>query len=165
MGAEVDLTTREGSRDHFHGRAGLSGTAPSSLAKGRLPEVKDRGWRLSGGGYLDYLIKRIEPDAGFAFGFVDAQVKVAYDLTPQHQVAITTLMGRAVFEEGDPDIGENDIQDGINTAWLTSLSWRYIPSPRFAITQRLFSTGVDFDNDIVRRHGLRRALPRFQVAR
>ena len=56
-------------------------------------------------------------------------------------------LGRAAFEEGDPDIGENEIRNGISRAWLTSLSWRYLPSPRFAVTQRLYSTGLRFDND------------------
>ena len=67
--------------------------------------------------------------------------------TPRHQVSITTLMGRAKFEEGDPDIGVNEIRTGISRAWLTSLSWRYLPGPRFAITQRLYSTGLRFEND------------------
>ena len=57
------------------------------------------------------------------------------------------LLGRAVFEEGDPDIGVNEIRTGISRAWLSSLSWRYLPSPRFAVTQRLYSTGLRFDND------------------
>jgi len=147
MGAEVDLTTREGSRDQFHGRAGLSGTSAGFLGEGPFAGGKGSWLASIRRSYLDYLIKRIDPEAGFAFGFVDAQVKVAYDLNPQHQVSITTLVGRAVFEEGDSNIGVNDIQDGINRAWLTTLSWRYIPTSRFAVTQRLFSTGVDFDND------------------
>ena len=147
MGAEVDLATREGSRDQFHGRAGLSGTSVGFLGEGPLAGGKGSWLASIRRSYLDYLIRRIDPEAGFAFGFVDAQVKAAYDLTPQHQVSITTLFGRAVFEEGDPDIGDNEIQDGLNRAWLTSLSWRYIPAPRFAITQRVFTTGVNFDND------------------
>jgi TonB dependent receptor len=85
--------------------------------------------------------------AGFAFGFVDAQVKATYDFTPRHQVSITTLVGRAKFEEGDPAIGVNEIRTGISRAWLTSLSWRYLPSPRFAVTQRLYSTGLRFETD------------------
>ena len=147
MDAQVDLATREGSRDQFHGRAGLSGTSAGFLGEGPFASGKGSWLASIRRSYLDYLIRRIDPEAGFAFGFVDAQVKVAYDLTPEHQVAITTLFGRAVFEEGDPNIGDNEIQDGLNRAWLTSLSWRYIPAPRFAITQRLFSTGVNFDND------------------
>src|SRR4029453_1500631 len=114
MGAEVDLATREGARDGFHGRAGLSGTSANFLGEGPLGHGKGSWLASIRRSYLDYLIKRIDPEAGFAFGFVDAQVKVAYDLNPRHQVAVTTLVGRAVFEEGDPDIGENEIQGAIS---------------------------------------------------
>ena len=68
-------------------------------------------------------------------------------MSPRHQVSISALLGRAAFEEGDPDIGVNEIRTGISRAWLSSLSWRYLPSPRLAVTQRLYSTGLHFDND------------------
>jgi hypothetical protein len=147
LGAEVALETREGSRDEFHGRAGLSGTSATFLGEG--PIARDKGsWLLSvRRSYLDYLIERIDPEAGFAFGFVDAQAKATYDLNARHQVSITALMGRAKFDEGDPGIGVNEIRTGISRAWLASLAWRYLPGPRFAITQRLYSTGLRFDND------------------
>src|SRR4029434_6679400 len=132
MGAEVDLATREASRDRFHGRAGLSGTSAGFLGEGPIAGGKGSWLASIRRSYLDCLIKRIDPEAGFAFGFVDGQVKVAYDVSPKHQVSMTTLLGRAVFDEGDPDIGENEIQGAISRAWLTSLSWRYLASPRFA---------------------------------
>jgi hypothetical protein len=147
LGAEVDLATREGRRDEFHGRAGLSGTSATFLGEGPLAHGKGSWFASVRRSYLDYLIKRIDPEAGFAFGFVDAQGKVVYDLNPRHQVSIAALLGRAVFEEGDPNIGDNEIRTGISRAWLTSLSWRYLPSSRFAVTQRLYSTGLRFNND------------------
>ena len=146
MGAEVDLATRDGQRDRFHGRAGLSGTSVTFLGEGPLPQRKGAWLASVRRSYLDYLIKRIDPEGGFAFGFIDAQAKVAYDLTPKHQVSISTLLGRAVFEEGESEIDPNEIRRGVSRAWLTSLSWRYLPGPRFAVTQRLFFTGLDFDN-------------------
>jgi TonB dependent receptor-like, beta-barrel/CarboxypepD_reg-like domain len=147
MGAEVDLVTREGSRDQFHGRAGLSGTSAAFLGEG--PLAGDKGSWLASirRSYLDYLIRRIDPEAGFAFGFTDAQAKVTYDLSPKHQLSVSSLVGRAVFDEGDPDIGANEIQTGISRAWLASLAWRYLPSARFAATQRVYSTGLHYDND------------------
>jgi hypothetical protein len=147
MGAQIDLTTREGDRDQFRGRAGLSGTSAGFLVEGPLAGRKGTWLASVRRSYLDYLIKRIDPEAGFAFGFVDAQAKVVYDLTPKHQVSITGLGGRAVFDEGDPNLGPNEIRKGISRAWLTSLTWRYLPSPRVAITQRVFSTGLRFNND------------------
>jgi CarboxypepD_reg-like domain len=147
MGGEMNLATREGSRDEFRGRAGLSGTSAAFLGEG--PIAGGRGSWLASvrRSYLDYLIERIDPDAGFAFGFVDAQGKVVYDVSPRHQVSASLLLGRAVFDEGDPDIGENEIRHAISRAWLTTLSWGYLPSQRFAITQRLYSTGLRYDND------------------
>jgi len=146
LGAQIDLNTREGSRDQFRGRAGLSGTSAFMLGEG---PIGDKGSWLASvrRSYLDYLIKRIDPEAGFAFGFVDTQIKAVYDLTPRHQISMAVLGGRAVFDEGDPDIGTNEIRKGISRAWLTSLSWRYLPSPRVAVTQRVYSTGLRFNND------------------
>ena len=147
LGAEVDLATREGSRDQFRGRAGLSGTSATFVGEGPMAHGKGAWLASVRRSYLDYLIKRIDPEAGFAFGFVDGQAKVVYDLKARHQVSFAAVLGRAVFEEGDPAIEINEIRTGISRAWLSSLSWRYLPSPRFAVTQRLYSTGLRFDND------------------
>jgi len=147
LGAEVDLTTREGSRDRFRGRAGLSGTSASVLGEGPIAHGKGSWLASARRSYLNYLIDRIEPDTGFAFGFVDGQGKVVYDLGARHQVAFTALFGRAVFDEDTPNLGVNEIRTGISRAWLSSFSWRYLASSRFAITQRLYWTGLDFDYD------------------
>jgi hypothetical protein len=125
----------------------LSGTSATFLGEGPIAHGKG-SWLLSvRRSYLDYLIKRIDPENGFGFGFVDAQAKATYDINSRHQLSIITLVGRARFDEGDPGIGVNEIQTGISRAWLTSLSWRYLASPRFAITQRLFWTGLRYQND------------------
>jgi hypothetical protein len=125
----------------------LSGTSANVLGEGPIANGKGSWLASVRRSYLDYLIKRIDPETGFAFGFVDAQGKAVYDFSPRHQVSITALLGRAVFEEGDPELDVNDIQTGISRAWLSSLSWRYLPSPRWAVTQRLYSTGLHFDNE------------------
>ena len=72
LGAEVDLTTRDGSRDGFRARAGLSGTSATMLAEG--PVGGGRGsWLVSARhSYLDLLVKPLDDEA-FAFGFTDAQ--------------------------------------------------------------------------------------------
>jgi TonB-dependent receptor-like protein/carboxypeptidase-like protein len=147
LGAEVDLATREGSRDEFRGRAGLSGTSAAVLGEGPIANGKGSWLASARRSYLNYLIDRINPDTGFAFGFVDAQGKAVYDFSARHQVAITALLGRALFEEDDPNLSPNEIRTGISRAWLSSLSWRYLPGPRWAITQRVYWTGLHFDYD------------------
>jgi len=146
VGGELDLTTFEGRRDRFHARAGLSGTSATFVGDG--PAFHGKGsWLASARrSYLGYLIERIDPETGLAFRFIDAQGKIVYDLNRRHQISLVALAGRATFEEGDPNIGANEIGTAISRAWLTSLSWRYLPGPRFAITQRLYSTGPRYDN-------------------
>src|SRR5690242_18938713 len=60
LGAEIDLATRDGSRDRFHERVGLSGTSATLLGEGLIAA---RGsWLLSvRRSYLDYLVKRFDP--------------------------------------------------------------------------------------------------------
>jgi hypothetical protein len=147
LGAQVDLLTREGTRDRVKARAGLSGTSATILAEGPLAD-KRGSWLVSARrSYLDYLIKRIDPEASFAFGFIDAQAKLVYDLTPRHQLQVLTLFGRAAFNEDAPDLSINDEATATSRASFTSLSWRYTPSPRWSTTQRLYSTGLRFTNE------------------
>ena len=147
IGAEVNLRTRDGSRDRFHGRAGLSGTSVGFLAEGPLANRRGSWLASIRRSYLDYLIKRIDPDAGFAFGFVDAQAKVSYDLSGRHNVDFIALFGRAVFDgRGDYD-DVNDTAYAVSRSWLSSLGWRYTASNRLVFTNRAYITGLEFAND------------------
>jgi hypothetical protein len=147
LGAQVELTTREGNREEFRGRTGLSGTSATFLGEGPLDGGRGSWLASARKSYLGYIIKRIDPEASFVFGFIDGQAKIVYDLTPRHQVSFTTLFGRAAFEEGEQGLGANDRADATSHAWLSALSWRFIPGPRLAVTNRLYTTGVQFDHD------------------
>jgi len=147
IGAEVNLRTRDGSRDRFHGRAGLSGTSVGLLAEGPLANKRGSWLASIRRSYLDYLIKRIDPNAGFAFGFVDAQTKLSYDLSGRHNIDVIALFGRAVFDgRGDYD-DVNDTAYAVSRSWLSSLGWRYTATNRLVFTNRAYVTGLDFDND------------------
>jgi len=146
IGAEVDMLTRDGNRERFKGRAGLSGTSASFLGEGPLPRARGSWLASVRRSYLDYLIKQIDPNAGLAFGFVDGQAKVRYDLTSHHSLELTTLLGRAVFN-GDDRGDVNDTASARSRSWLSTLSWRYASNRRLALTNRVYVTGLDFDND------------------
>jgi hypothetical protein len=147
IGAHVDLGTREGSRDGFHGRAGLSGTSAAMLVEGPLANGRGSWLASVRRSYLDLLIKQIDPEADFAFGFTDAQGKLVYDVAPAHQLQLTALAGRAGFSEDDPaSLSPNDEAETTGTAWLASLGWRYAPNARVVLTQRVYATGLRYDN-------------------
>ena len=144
IGAQANLTTREGNRERFRARAGLSGTSATFLGEGPLRGGRGSWLASIRRSYLDYLIERIDPEASFAFGFYDGQAQLVYDLTPRHQLSMTTLLGRALFDEEAPLLDANDLQDAASHAWLTAIAWRYTPGPRVAVTQRVYSTGFEY---------------------
>ena len=146
LGAEVSLATRDGNRDGFHGRAGLSGTSANLMLEG--PLAGSRGaWLVSvRRSYLDYLIERIDPDGSFGFGFSDALAKFTFDVNARHQLQLLTVFGRSLFDEPPEDLGANDDAFARSGAWLSGITWRYTPGPRLSISHRVYATGMNFRN-------------------
>ena len=90
-GAELNFLMREGSRDRLRGQFRPSITDTSLVLEGPLGSSKSGSWLLSARkSYLGSVIKRIDPENTFAFGFHDAQVKLVRDLTPAHQLQFAT---------------------------------------------------------------------------
>jgi hypothetical protein len=145
LGAQVDVTTREGNRERRRVRAGLSGTSASLVAEG--PLANGRGtWLLSARrSYLDLILNRIEADNSFGFGFYDTQAKLVWDATPRHQLQAMLIAGRSKFEESTEDLVANDEARVTGRSWLTGLAWRYTPNRSAVVTQRVFTTGLFYD--------------------
>ena len=80
-GAHVDFRTREGSRDRTQTRLSVSAINASLVAEGPLGRERRASWLLTiRKSYLDWLIRRIDPEVTGTFGFVDGQGKVVVDL-------------------------------------------------------------------------------------
>jgi hypothetical protein len=144
LGALLTLATRDGSRERVTGRAGLSGTSANALIEG--PLARGRGsWLVSARrSYLDFLISRIDPDGSFGFGFTDGIAKLSLDLSPRNQIQWLGVVGRSVFDEDPEELGVNEDRLATSRTWLSALTWRFTPSPRFSVSQRIYTTGVDF---------------------
>jgi hypothetical protein len=146
LGGEVSLATRDGNRDRVAGRVGLSGTSAGALVEGPLPN--DRGsWLVSvRRSYLDFLISRIDPEGSFGFGFTDGLGKLVVDLTPANQIQFLGVLGRSVFDEDPEALAINDDSVSTSRTWVSALTWRFMPSPRLTVSQRMYTTGVEFQN-------------------
>jgi hypothetical protein len=146
LGAQLDLTTRDGNREGFRGRAGLSGTSAHVTAEG--PVANGRGGWLASvrKSYLDFLLDRIDPEGSFGFGFTDALGKFSFDLNPRHQLQLLSVVGRSVFDEGPEDLGANDAALAVSHGWLAAATWRFTPTARLAMSHRVYATGMDFRN-------------------
>src|SRR5262245_28025765 len=146
LGAEVDVMLRDGNREQLRARAGLSGTSAGVLAEG--PLAGQRGsWLVSGRrSYLDLLLKRIDSENSLAFGFTDGEAKLVFDATPRHRIEVLALGGASAFEEDPTTLGVNDDANVNGRAWLSGITWRYIPSTRLVVAQRLYATGLRYQN-------------------
>ncbi len=159
-GAELNFLMREGSRDRLRGQFRPSVTDTSLVLEGPLGSSKSGSWLLSARkSYLGAVIKRIDPDNTFAFGFHDAQLKLVRDLTPAHQVQFALTVGRSRLDQDPAFTSRGEVKDGVNDVGVAVITWRYLVSPRLILTQRFGADGNTFRNmnrDALELHRARR---------
>ena len=146
-GAELDFLMREGSRDRVRGQARLSVTDAAMVMEGPLGSSKQGSWLVSARkSYLGTVIRRIDPENTFAFGFHDAQVKLVRDLTPAHQLQFALTVGRSRLDQALAFIDPDEVKDARNDIGVAVITWRYLVSPRLILTQRIAADGNSFRN-------------------
>ena len=146
-GAELNFLMREGSRDRVRGLIRPSMTDTSVVLEGPTGSSKTGSWLVSiRKSYLGTIIKRIDPDNTFAFGFHDAQVKLVQDLNAAHQVQFAFTAGRSQLDQEPEFIGMANVQSGVNDAAVAVVTWRYLASPRLILTQKLAAATNNFRN-------------------
>ena len=100
LGAELDFHMREGSRDRAQLRFAVSGTDASMVAEGPLGGGKSGSWLVSARkSYLELLLKQIDDNDDFGFGFSDIQSKLVYDVAPAHRAELTIVAGRSRLDQ------------------------------------------------------------------
>ena len=146
LGATLEFDMREGSRDRFGARAAVSGTSASGVFEGPIGSSHRGSWLVSvRKSYLDWLVRKIEPEVNSAIGFVDAQAKLVYDLTPSQQLQFVTVAGDAQYDDADAT-SANEIETAVSRSVLSSLSWRYL-HPKAIFSQRVSFIANDYANE------------------
>jgi hypothetical protein len=164
IGATLDFDLREGSRDRAGFRAAVSGTSAAGVFEGPLTPGKRGSWLVSvRKSYLDWLIRKLDPESDSAVGFSDAHVKVVYDVTNRQQLQVVAIGGRATYLGQDPGI-VNDLARATSNSGFASVTWRYL-APKLVITQRVALVGNDFDNRGALQQQLGRGFTQGETAR
>lgn len=146
-GAELDFRMREGSRERVQSRVSLSAIDASAVTEGPLGPGARGSWLVSGRkSYLDLVVSHIYPSEQIAFGFSDAQAKVVYDVAARHQLQFAVTAGASRLDLPADTLDAGDFRTGENQSAVAVASWRYLPSPRFALTQRVAFVANDFAN-------------------
>ena len=147
LGAELDFHMREGSRDRAQLRFAVSGTDASVVAEGPLGGEKSGSWLVSARkSYLELLLKQIDDEDDFGFGFSDIQSKLVYDVAPAHRAEVTIVAGRSRLDQESSVDELNEVQDGRNSAVLVNAGWRFTLSPRVVLNQHLALGVNDYSN-------------------
>ena len=145
IGAEVDFRMRDGSRDGIKSQTTVSLINTSQVAEGPLGSARRGSWLVAGrASYLDFVAQRIYPNQGDALGFDDAQAKLTYDVGVHQRLQFALTAGQSQFELAPGDLaivrdveGNVEARDSNNRSAIAVMSWRYQPSPRFSLVERV----------------------------
>lgn len=130
IGSVLDLTTRDGSREEFVGRASLGATGLYATLEGPIGGTRKTSWLVSARkSYLDYVLRRIDEN-GIALGFYDATAKLTHSPSPAQRVSLGLLHGRSRWESTETNLRPHGSHDADAGTDLATLQWRWLPSPR-----------------------------------
>jgi hypothetical protein len=144
LGAQLQLTLREGSRasKHFSGSAG--GMSAAFIGEGPIGAGGRGSWIVSvRNSYRSWPARRLTQtpkDVGFAFA--DAHAKLVYDVTPTQQFDVTVLGGRSTPDTVDEPL-VSPLGGGMDHAALLTAGWLSTLSSRTVIRQRLSFVGQE----------------------
>ena len=143
LGAAVDFTTRDGAADRLHIRGLISATAASTVWEG--PAGTSATWLVAARqSYLDWVLRKVDPESGGTFGFTDLQAKLTWNPAPRHSVRALFVGGRSLLHESDGD--QNSLDTGENHTGGASLRWRYAASDRLAVSQQIYAVNAGYTN-------------------
>jgi hypothetical protein len=92
--------------------------------------------------YVDWLVRKIEPEIESTIGFIDTQAKAGYDLTNRQHLSITAVAGRASYEKTTAT-GANEVNLATSRTGMGSVGWRYTRD-KVLVTQRVSFVSNEF---------------------
>ena len=144
LGAQLELTLKEGSRDTVHIASMIGGMSAAVVGEGPIGS-EGRGSWIAGlrNSYRSWPPRPWSAgDVGFAFA--DAHMKLVYDVTPAQQISVTALGGRSALDTVDePLVGV--LGNGIDRAGLVTVGWQSTVGAKTVLRQRVAFVGQDLE--------------------
>jgi hypothetical protein len=164
LGATLEFDVRDGTRDRINVRAAVSGTSASTVVEGPIGKTRRGSWLVSARkSYLDWLIRKLEPNTDSTIGFYDGSGKLVYDVTPRQQVQFFMLGGVANYQELQTSIA-NGLEHAKSKTGLMSQAWRYT-GQGWVLSERVSFVGSDFRNNGMLGQELARGYTQALIAR
>src|SRR5262249_47320205 len=123
LGAELQVTFKEGSRDATSVTARAGGTSTAFTGEGPLGADPRGSWLVGMRNSYRTWPPRPLTKNDVGFGFTDLHAKVVYDVSLTQQVSVTALGGQSTLEALDePLVGP--LGNGTDRAGLLTVGWR-----------------------------------------
>jgi hypothetical protein len=135
----LDMRLRDGNRQAPVIRVNAGVASSGIIAEGPLGKSRRGSWLAAARkSYLQYLLRRSSSDESLAFGFFDAQGRLAYDLDSRNQLTLGFLDGSSDLDrtKSRDSLGINGIMTSDYHVSLLNLGWRYTPSSSLLLTNR-----------------------------
>jgi hypothetical protein len=125
LGATLEFGLRPGSRDRARVHGTISGTSAALVLEGPLGQRAKGAWIFSiRKSYVDWLIRKLDPDIASTIGFTDAQSKFVWDLTRRQQLHVVLTGGEAIYREPETSLA-NGLHKAVSLGALASVAWLY----------------------------------------
>jgi hypothetical protein len=136
------VESREGSREKIQGNVSASASNSGVTLEGPWSSKKKGSWLVSfRKSYLQYILNRIDfgDQAPIAFGFMDGQARLSYDLSAKHTVSFTYLDGTSDVDRRRfrDELGPNTLMASAFRFTFLNAGSRYSPSSRLLISNHV----------------------------
>lgn len=145
LGATLEFGLRPGTRDRARVHGTISGTSAALVLEGPLGQRAKGAWIFSiRKSYVDWLIRKLDPEIISTIGFTDAQSKFVWDLTRRHQLHVVLTGGEAIYREPETSLA-NGLHKAVSVGALASVAWLYT-GDALTLRQRVSFTTSRFTN-------------------
>ncbi|RPJ86431.1 MAG: hypothetical protein EHM18_06250 [Acidobacteria bacterium] len=132
----VRLRSRAGNESRWRSLLSVSGSAIMGLSEGPLG---NGSWIASARkSYIDWIVKRIEPDADLNFGFHDFFAKVVQRKGQKDSFGLSFLSGNTGEDNVLENLGFNTVDRGRFRSDLVHFNWDHAASDRVNLSTHLY---------------------------
>jgi hypothetical protein len=145
LGAQLELTIREGSRAGFRIGGAVSGTSATLLGEGPLGSSARGSWLVAvRQSYVEWPTGRA--DAGRTpFGFADGLAKLVFDAGATQRLTLSVIGGMTNVDAPD-ELPAYELGEGTNRVAVMNLSWRSTLRSGLVVSQRAYVVRQHFLN-------------------
>ena len=130
------LRSRAGNETRWRNLLSVSGSAVMGLSEGPLG---NGSWIASARkSYIDWIVKRIEPDADLNFGFYDVFAKLVQRKGEKDSFGLSFFHGNTGEDSVLENLGFNTVDRGRFRSDLVHFSWDHVPTDRLNLSTHLY---------------------------